>query len=382
MKLGFLYGKWSTAIHGPFDIHNLFVSRGLTGSESAFWNTIKSLAEKGHDVFASCPATSMQASRPPWLAGATVIPTSNAHDRPELPTDCDAYIAWNEPDLLRLVPPQALRVLNHQINDFRVFYNDWHKAVDLFVLVSESHRRHIIAEGAGKVPAERTYVIPNSIEPSFYKGPQPQRRPGSIAFTSSPDRGLFRMLDIFPEIRARVPHASLDIYYEWEKIYRVAKERSSLNSVRFKFMDAVLEKYGHKGENGITLHGFVSNVEIARRLRETEVFAYPCEPIRYTEGFSVGTLDACAAGCAVVISDADALPSIYGEAATVIYGKPAVRRQQWIDTIIRLLTDHEYAEASRAKTLPFSERYHRQLVANDWEFFLCAAAAIKPRKSS
>ncbi len=372
MKLGFLYGKWSTAIHGPFDIENLFRSRGLTGSESAFWNTIRTLAERGHEIHVHCPTTMPDKvfTGVPILGGAIVHSTSDHHDKPTLPTDCEAYIAWNEPDILKMVPEKGVRILNHQINDFVVFSPDWYRAVDTYVSVSRSHADNIIKESKGAIDPRTITIIPNSIEPDFYHEVDGPRMPGSVAFTSSPDRGLFRILEFFPEVRARVPSANLHIFYEWEKIEKGLQARTSLPAIRIRYAATMLQQLGRNGENGVHLHGNVSNVEMANFLQKTRVFAYPCEPMKYTEGFSVGTMDACVAGCVPILSDADALPEIYGEVAEFVRGKPGLRKQAWVDAIVRALTDDAYATQMGKRARTYALTYSRQNVCDLWERYL------------
>src|ERR1019366_7255273 len=61
--------------------------------------------------------------------------------------------------------------------------------------------------------------------------------------------------------------------------------------------------------------GGMSHRDVVRLLCESEVFAYPCEPFAFTETFSCSTLEACAAGCATIISSADCLDEVHGHAA-------------------------------------------------------------------
>ena len=82
-----------------------------------------------------------------------------------------------------------------------------------------------------------------------------------------------------------------------------------------------------------------------KRVASAGVLAYPCDPIRYTEGFGVSALDAAAAGCHVMITDADALPSVHGGHlpggyAKVIAGKPDEQRERWINNIVGAMEPH------------------------------------------
>ena len=52
---------------------------------------------------------------------------------------------------------------------------------------------------------------------------------------------------------------------------------------------------------------------MALEMSEAEVLAYPCDTIRFTEGWSVTTLEACAAGAIPVLRGVDALGEIYAD---------------------------------------------------------------------
>lgn len=372
LKVAFIFGRWGSRYHGAFDVDHLFEGgRGLTGSENSFFNAARAMAREGHEVIVCCDVAGeneIKTFRPASLDGATVISQPEAHDVPvHLPTDFDAYLAWNEPDLLRFVPKKAARIECHQINDYVFCQSGFHKYVDKFVALSKTHRDHL-CKSTPVLKPENFFVVPNSIDLTYYD-PKPIRERGkTIAFISSADRGLHRLLEIFPEVRKQIPDAEVHVFYEWIKLYTREKDINNILGVRINYIQSLFEKYGTSGETGVHLHGNVSTKEILRILCKTRVFAYTCEPIAFTESFSVATLDACASGCVPILSDADSLGEIYGDSgAIVIRGKPRDNKEKWTKEIVRALTDDQFAEETSTTVKHFATSFDLNRVEFDWQ---------------
>jgi glycosyltransferase involved in cell wall biosynthesis len=217
-----------------------------------------------------------------------------------------------------------------------------------------------------KLKPKKCTVIPNSTNVEFFD-PKAEKNPGSVVYTSSPDRGLHHLLDIFPLVRARVPHANLKIFYRFWPWYKVAKENPDLIGQRARYIARRLKELGTNGENGITLVGPVDNRTLGRELSSSMVLAYPCAPVRYTEGFSIAILDACASACMPVISGIDALPSIYSGTAEIIYGPPGEQIETWADEITDYLTNNERRTERATAASIFAQKFSRQNVSAMWE---------------
>ena len=114
----------------------------------------------------------------------------------------DIYISILEPELLRETPPTSLRVLVQLLNGFSYCKESFDEHVDIYVSPSATHLNHLVHEGIAR---EKLVEIPLSINPELYE--TKKRRPFSIAYASSPDRGLHHLLNWWPEIRQRVPEA-------------------------------------------------------------------------------------------------------------------------------------------------------------------------------
>lgn len=373
MKIALILGKWSTGLHGKLSPRDLYTrGRPLTGSESSFFNMAKALSESGHDVTVYCDCQE-ETHDSEILSGAHVLSVEREVEK------ADAYVSLNEPDQLRLVPSGGLRVCWQQLGDFPGNQsNNFDDFVDQYVALSPRHMEYIV--GSSKTPSGKWSWIPNSINMEMFEGGESfrdivrggvvPRRPFSMAWCSSPDRGLHRLLEMFPEIRERVPGATLDIYYRFDPWYERAKSLSDPTGDRARYIHECLSRLGREGENGVKVVGPVANREMARRLRETTVFPYTCDCLRFTETFCVSLLDACASGCAVLTSDEDAIGQIFGDAALVIKGKPRDNRSVWVDSIVRCLTNTSQAVEMGRNARQFAEHFDRSYVVAVWEKML------------
>ena len=329
MRIAILFGPLCLTFRGSFDFSDILNDpRGLTGSEYGFIRIAEELRDAGHTV-----ELITEAAQDTW-GGMPV------RKKPE--GKYDLAVAINEPDLLRTVDA-AFRVCMAWLNDFSFCKAGFDKHVDLFCSPSAAHIEQVMTnpawcavEKSPQYPEGREQYKPDpakwcvvhlGCDPHKLQGPA--KVPGRVIYCSSPDRGLHNLLEQWPHIKRAAPHAHLRIFYRlqpWIDGFRNTPYFPPIENLRARalYVEEALRRMSDP-KWAIEVVGSVSRARIEREMAEAEVTGYPCDPSNdFTEGFSCSTLEACAARACPVITDADALGSLYGEAV------PAVRRANWM----------------------------------------------------
>jgi len=388
MRIAFLYGSFSLGAR-PFNFDNLYGDpRGLTGSELSCIEYAQAMKERGHEVLLVVG----QEMAPRDWQGIQI----RQLDNPRITDDYDVVYSWNEPNLLREVREGGpLRVVNQQLNDFAYCRPGWEEWVDLVTSPSSCHLQFLQKQA----PNVRAWeVVPNGCDPGQYR--QDRRIPGRVIWASSADRGLHRLLEAWPDIKRRVPHASLRCFYNFPPAHFDELEAIGPNvhpdlleiAQRKRYIRYAMSKLASPKWD-VEHVGSVSRERMAREFEKAEVLAYPCDTIRFTEGFSVTTLEACASGCLPVITDIDALGQIYGGAAPMVHmpqyslhgidhapGMLEATRSEFIELVVRGLVDEEWRSDQSSLCRLLAEGYAWPTLAAGLEKVL--EGALHARKGS
>ena len=363
MKIHFTYGPF--CMSRVIDFTALETSkRGLTGSEGSCLQYAHQMAERGHEVSLDVYYKGGEDETFDW--GGVRVRT--LVEVPEVVGEgADVVCAWNEPDILRRVPAPTVRYVNQQLNDFNyVQSRDFIQHVDLLSSPSEHHLAFLRGLGNLNVP---TAIVANGCAPSDYEGAV--KVPGRVLWASSADRGLHVLLEAWPAIRRAVARAHLRCLYEFNYDgLRGVEDRVDIDNDPKEIANrARYIRYGmdRLRDQGVEHVGSVSRVQMVEEMGAAEVLAYPCETLRYTEGFSVSTLEACAAGAIPVIGATDALPSLYGEAAVVVPSPPSEHLTEYACQVVRALVDPGWAAERRARCLELARGYAWPLLAERFE---------------
>lgn len=174
--------------------------------------------------------------------------------------------------------------------------------IDGVVFVSEWQRQAYQAMFA--LPPERCQMLRNAAPPWYPpldEGLEAflARRPPplTLAYTSTPGRGLGVLLAIFPALRALMPTLRLEVY-------------SSLEVYQGEETPLYLSYYEEcRRLEGVSYFGSIPQPELAQRLARVQVLAYPNT---FPETSCVALIEALAAGCQIVTSDLAVLPETAG----------------------------------------------------------------------
>ncbi|HLJ96642.1 MAG TPA: glycosyltransferase, partial [Gemmataceae bacterium] len=286
----------------PFTIDTPY-SQPLGGSESALCYLAEALAQQGHEVFL------LTATRAPvHLRGVHCWPRSAASIRQFGPFD--AFIVQNFAgkgrEIRTLLPRSTPLVFWSQHAQDQPGVQALHdagerRAYDAFVFVSDWQRRQYGQHF--RLDPKRMVVLQNAISPAFaalfadnLAILDQKRNPPVLAYTSTPYRGLDRLLEAFPRIRRAVPGMILKVFSSM-RVYHVpeSEEQARFGSLYQQCRET----------EGVEYVGSLPQPELARQLRAASVLAYPNT---FAETSCIAVLEAMASGCCVVTSELAALP--------------------------------------------------------------------------
>lgn len=142
--------------------------------------------------------------------------------------------------------------------------------------------------------AKFTKIFGNAVNPTQFKPVQTRANPYSCIYSADYSRGLYILLDIWPNIKRKFPKATLDIYYglrNWGHMSMGLEQflRDHIRDLK---------------QLGVTDHGLVGHVELATALSNASMWTYPCIA---KETFCITAIKAQLAGAIPVIIEKAAL---------------------------------------------------------------------------
>jgi glycosyltransferase involved in cell wall biosynthesis len=336
MRICLLFDPWMLSFRGSLDLDGYRDDpRGLSGSEMAAVRLLEELAATHERVALFTKTERTEAWCTSDTTASYIAPWDARRGGPHI--DCDEWdiaISINCPDPLRDVRAK-FKVCYALLNDWTFAKAGFEQHVDLFASPSAPHLEQVMTNPAwrrvevtpehpnGKAQYEpdaaKWCVVPLGCDPERYQGAA--KVPGRVVYCSSPDRGLHHLLQGWPAIKRAVPHAHLRIFYRLEPWLRGFDQTPFYPPIeplraRALYVEEALRRMSGPEWN-ITVCDSVSRATIEREMAEAEVLAYPCDTTTWSEGFSCTVLEACAARACPVITDCDALGSIYGGARYV-----------------------------------------------------------------
>lgn len=348
MRIAILYSPWCLSFRKTLDLDTWRTDpRGLSGSELCAIRLVQEMRAAGHEVwlFSNGNGCEPWAQRGDW--------------------EGDVAISINYPDELREMRAK-LRVCYQLVNSFDYCKRGFFEHVDQWLSPSYSHMQKMLetqdVEMLEDGPAEQWTpnpaqwaVVPLGCDPERYEGFE--KVSGRVVYCSSPDRGLHWLLQEWPAIRRAVPHATLRVFYrlkDWIAGFEGTPYFPPIEGLRARALyveDAIRRLQGH----GVEVFDSVSRERIEQEMAQAEVLAYPCDTVRWSEGFSCTVLEACAAGAVPVITDCDALGTIYGGQGCLV--SPVGNWGGWRLNVIACLEDPIAAQRIGEKARRFARKH-------------------------
>ena len=170
------------------------------------------------------------------------------------------------------------------------------------ICLTEWHKQQV----AQHFPALENIISVMSYAVDTFKFPEKTLKPFSFIFPSFPNRGLLQLLQMFPEIVKRYPHATLNVFCDTKMDWVQKNFKEQMNLI-----DELLK------QPNVTNHGWVSESVLQKYWSETHVLFYPCV---CRETYCRVVLEAAASKTLVVTNDLAALNETVSNRGVIIPG--------------------------------------------------------------
>lgn len=199
--------------------------------------------------------------------------------------------------------------------------------------------------------SDNFYVTRNGIVRDFFKG-KIKRKKGKLIYSSRPSRGLKILLDIFPEIKKRVPEAELHVF-----TYALSEKDNELAPL--------LEKIK---QPGVIMRGSVSQKQLAVEMMESELLVYPSI---FKETSCITAIEAQASGTPVITTALAALKEtvVHKQTGILLEGDAFSNeyKKEYIDTVVEYLKNRKkwenLSKNGRERALT---KYTWSAIAKEW----------------
>lgn len=321
MKIAMMY--WNNP---PF-LLNTHEKVGLGGSENCFINTVKGLIKLGHEVHV------FNKYEGPTIDYGNRLKWSNENDFDQNEYFDVVFSLRHREPFQKLKMNTKLKVLFLADTESVGLSEDVRKGnIHLVMAVSNWQKEKIAKEES--LHEDYWYVTSNGFDDSLPGTYDTEKIPGKCIFTATPERGLSNLIAMWPEIKQRVPHASLHLFSStlgwgmddatnqgmWGDLYNQVESMKHLDVVN------------HKHANALELRKELASSEFY--LNPSNFYETCCMSI--LEAMGVGTIPIATGRAAILEKIVHAITGIIIPA----YGAETERyRKMFVDSTCTLLLE-------------------------------------------
>jgi len=173
---------------------------------------------------------------------------------------------------------EPLKMNIHSLLNFVMIHDIWLSGdknydtmtwrVDKYAYLSEWHKRFIMNHHG--IISDKMFLTANGQDFSLYEDVDTYKKKNQSVYSSSPDRGLYQLLQIMPRIRKEIPDFELVVaygFFNWESMARKRGDQESL-----KFISEIKELMN---QPGVKYADRVSKKQLAEYEKESKVWLYP-----------------------------------------------------------------------------------------------------------
>lgn len=343
--------------------------RGIGGREGAMIFLSREWAKMGHEVTSFVPVE--RGERFSDEGYHEYIPLNLT--RPMLANfDWDVAIAWECPSAFD--DPRVKERIGTKITEMQVAHLSPKEAeaaannCDYLAALSEWHADFLLHSGI-EFEKENVVAFPNGVDIERYpqelvtkKFSQKIGDNPKFVYSSSPDRGLWYLLQSWPHIRKRFPNAELLICYG----VKGWVEHLKWSHGRIGEMALSIEKL--IDQPGVTDLGKIGQDTLANLQLEADAWLYPLDSIQSTETGCITAVENAAAANPIITTDCDCMEDEFGAIGNVV--PLPFDPEYYAEKVAECLLDEDLVEYQREIGRAFAEKRNWSLIANSWiDFF-------------
>lgn len=276
----------------------------------------------------------------------------------------DAVVAWECPEIYNdpdIIEQQQVRLVHMQVAHMadHVPAEEFSTGV---VALSEWAKDFLVHSGLDDSKV-KMYVRPNGVDINKYPlqkdfGKRPKKNPVFV-YSSSPDRGLWHILKMWPEIRKRFGKGSRLFVG-----YGVRNFTDQIRWMHSRVGEMSLEIERLMTQSGVIDIGKIGQSQLAKLQLNADIWLYPADTIQATETGCITAIENMAAGNPCIMSDVDCLKDEFSGSA-YIHELP-FNQEQWLDTIRFLLSSDTAYESMAKQGRMFAQDRDWSKIAPKW----------------
>lgn len=346
--------------HNPFAGDEL-EKRGVGGAETDVINLSRIFANEydfNVHVFCKCPK--------PGVYDKVIYHDIESQLDEISPLNSDLLITsrntkiFNKVDFKNDFNAKVVALWCHDIASDPVYegFEQAYHSIDKIFALTKFHKEDI-QETFPFAEDKKFFLARNGVDMYRFKDQKTTEKiPGRLIYSSTPFRGLEVLAEVFPEIKKRVPHASLHVFSSM-KLYGEAYDNEEYNHIY-----EALKKI-----DGVTYSESITQDKLAVEQMKAELLAYPN---KFPETSCVTVMECQAAGTPAVTTAYAALNETVPEGTGIkIEGNAHSKeyKAKFVESVVELLTNKEKWKEMSDNCLKLDVSW--TTIADEWikEFF-------------
>jgi glycosyltransferase involved in cell wall biosynthesis len=262
-------------------------------------------------------------------------------------------ISWRRNVFTGAIKAKRKLIWLHDVPSPGQFPKGCEKNFDKIIVLSEYHKSLL----PDTLPNDKIFVSSNGINLADFMLNGALRNPKRMIYTSSYDRGIQHLLQMWPDIRKEVPDAELHLFYGWQTYDNMMREgyRSpEFKRDMMKLMD----------QEGVFEHGRIGHKKLVKEFQKSSIFVYPSH---FEEISCISAMKAQACGCVPVTTDYAALRETV-KVGMKVSGKCGVgdTNERYKKALINMLQHENLQQEYRDNVLKHKDEFGWDRVAKQW----------------